>query len=824
MTEQLPTSAHRMRRVALDTAARATRPDESRRRLARAAIAALLGAVALLATAGAQAAVAAPLVTEESTAVVTQTSATLQARVEPNGADTRASFEFGPTTSYGATLPARGIDVGTSPRTVTVQTAGLVPGATYHFRVVATSSEGATESPDFVFTTHSPPSPFVLPDNRAYELVTPVDKTYESGEIRRPYFYETAGSPFESSPNGDAVTYMGEGFYGATSGAEVQQYLSTRSASGWSTTNLSADEPLGSQLEAAPYTGFSAADGIGVISPGIPAPLAPGVPAGYEQAEIYRRNADGSLTALITTTPPDRAPSEFGDAHELKEPGHLAAARFAGGSEDYAHLFFEANDALTPDADDGGVEANNLYEWYEGGLKLVNVLPSGVTQPGASFGYEHHEAIESLRTHGVFIPSLAHAISADGARVFWTDEQTGALYLREDATRTIQVDAAVGGGGEFQDASTDGAKALYTKLGDLYEYDVTTGTTTDLAPGGEVQGVMGTSSDASYVYFVARAILAPGAVAGAANVYVSHAGVTSFITTLPEADNGRLLTQFEEYAEGGESSVGDWAATFAGRLARVSPSVRYLAFPASARLTSFPVPSHDVDVEERMEIYLYDFATGSLRCASCRADGQAPTKPAWLPVWPALSDGFHQPRWLNDNGQVFFYSEEELAPGATSGGLYEYEGDSYHLLAAGSPNEVGFVDASETGSDVFFRTTSELVPADKDQLGDIYDARVGGGFSEPSLSPCVADACHGEPTPAPAAPSLISATVGPSGNLPPATTGPAPAIKPLTRAQKLVTALASCGRLPKRRRTPCVKRARLRYGPIRRSDSRRASR
>lgn len=38
------------------------------------------------------------------------------------------------------------------------------------------------------------------------------------------------------------------------------------------------------------------------------------------------------------------------------------------------------------------------------------------------------------------------------------------------------------------------------------------------------------------------------------------------------------------------------------------------------------------------------------------------------------------------------------------------------------------MDASDNGSDVFFLTDALLVPQDTDSAGDIYDARIGGGF------------------------------------------------------------------------------------------------
>ena len=57
------------------------------------------------------------------------------------------------------------------------------------------------------------------------------------------------------------------------------------------------------------------------------------------------------------------------------------------------------------------------------------------------------------------------------------------------------------------------------------------------------------------------------------------------------------------------------------------------------------------------------------------------------------------------------------------------------------------------GRDVFFATNEVLTPSDKDTSSDIYDARIDGGFAEPSLPvPCEGDAC----APAPAAPNDVT--------------------------------------------------------------------
>ena len=75
---------------------------------------------------------------------VAETSATLNARIDPGGFPTTYRFEYGPSTNYDHAVPANGGSVGsgTEPVPVSAELSGLEPGATYHFRVVAKNEWG----------------------------------------------------------------------------------------------------------------------------------------------------------------------------------------------------------------------------------------------------------------------------------------------------------------------------------------------------------------------------------------------------------------------------------------------------------------------------------------------------------------------------------------------------------------------------------------------------------------------------------------------------------------------------------------------------------
>jgi hypothetical protein len=115
-----------------------------------------------------------PIVTTEAAQQVTQTTAEVSGTVNPSGAPTSAHIAFITQQGYeaagGSTVTdpyaagrssaetgSLGSDF--SPHSIgLVQLRELTPGTTYHYAVVATSSEGTTIGPDMTFTT-APPTP-----------------------------------------------------------------------------------------------------------------------------------------------------------------------------------------------------------------------------------------------------------------------------------------------------------------------------------------------------------------------------------------------------------------------------------------------------------------------------------------------------------------------------------------------------------------------------------------------------------------------------------------------------------------------------------------
>ena len=95
-----------------------------------------------------------PTATTGSATSVISTSATLNGTVNPNGASATVVFEYGTTTSYGSRVTASQSPLtGCHDQGVSANVTGLMPGTTYHYRVMATNSAGTSYGADRALTT-----------------------------------------------------------------------------------------------------------------------------------------------------------------------------------------------------------------------------------------------------------------------------------------------------------------------------------------------------------------------------------------------------------------------------------------------------------------------------------------------------------------------------------------------------------------------------------------------------------------------------------------------------------------------------------------------
>jgi hypothetical protein len=806
----------------------------------------------------------APVVSEEFALDVTSDSATLGATIDPGGSATSYRFEYGTTVAYGQSTPeSASVGEDDTGHAVSAHIQGLQAGTVYHYRVVASSAvvAGGVAGPDHVITTQSAGGSFELPDGRAYELVTPVDK----GDDAIPPSDDTHVDVMQASVSGDALAYWTYGALPGSQEGEIGGYLASRGGGGWSSQSLIPPQATNTVLLEQPtIPGYSADLSKMALEDGGSAydspPLVSGEPANNHN--LFLRYDESGSFQLMDVTPPGVTPE---------------AAAFEGASPDFSHIVFADGAKLTPEALDE-VNDVNIYQWAGGVVSLVSQIP---TPPAIRCGAGEAPCSAAPKAHlGAGRSSTGaelNAVSADGSKVFFQNEvgsiEEGQfeLYVRESGFTTVEVSASQktngsGPGGTdpkgpltptYKLASADGSKVFFTsceqltndstavKLSsavtpsfchyegeDLYQYDLASGVLTDLtvdhtpgdSSGANVQGVLGASVDGSYVYFVATGVLAGGATPGGDNLYVSHGGTTTFIATLESGDKSDWLpiTLADSNSQAFTS--------------RVTPDGLHLAFDSTLSLTGYDntVVSGGHCGTNRYgeplgaqcsEIFLYDAASNVLSCVSCNPTGARPLGSSSLdPVEGQLGSGVeYLPRNLSEDGsRVFFDSSDALVPGDTNSrqDVYEWEGGRVYLISSGTSGEdSAFVDASASGDDVFFSTTSQLVGQDIDETRDIYDARVGGGFpfTPPSASSCVGEGCRPAPSVAPVVGVPGSVGFSGVGNLVPAPApGPVVGVKrstPRTRAQKLAAALRVCGRESRRRRPSCVARARRLYGP-----------
>ncbi len=383
------------------------------------------------------------------------------------------------------------------------------------------------------------------------------------------------------------------------------------------------------------------------------------------------------------------------------------------------------------------------------------------------------------------------------------EEVAGEFHCTEaEKACTVAISKGVA---RFLGADPEADKVLFSEGEALYELDVEkaiayeAGAATQIA--GDVMGVLGASEDTSRVYLVSEALCSGAATnsegeaaqAGEPNLYLYEtgqscgAGEMTFVAGLGEDDvtggDGLLVIDPEPFR----------------RRSRVSGDGLHATFMSRARLSDYDNTDAGGSGEPAAEVFLYDAAEAELRCASCNPSGARPqgenVGTTLLPVWvaaqiPGWATQWHPSRVLSaDGSHLFFESFEGLVPRDGNGKLDVYQWQEAHgkaeCIAAGaeryvqasegclslissgtSAGDAEFLDASASGSDVFFRTASSLIGADYG-LVDIYDARVGGGFEEgeEEKKECEGEACQSPPAP-PARQTPSSAVFEGEGDMP----------------------------------------------------------
>jgi hypothetical protein len=749
---------------------------------------------------------------------VRSTDADLNARVDPDGYQTTYRFEYGTTVAYSQVAPAPEGEAGagTEPVDVSAHLTGLEPGRTYHFRLVATNQwwVGTSGDTTFNFTPQECPNEHVrqqmkssyLPDCRAYELVSPENaggaqiypgsEAYVAGTYGFPAFYgaayarEIQNTGLATNPPRFAF-YAGLGSVGSLDAPNtmLDQYTSTRTNTGWVTTfsGIKGSEAGGTGHKVCSTTLSMCLDHT------LTNPFVEGTnPRNWG----YLFNAEGEKQGIAPTDVDaiEHGREYIGDWHP---------------SPDFTHLAFSSrNVPFTTDSlpsPSGWAYDDNLQT---GAVSLISVLPNG--QP--------------IPTEGEFITFPPTGVSSDGSHILMEtraperEVEAGVfekgqhyLYLRVDDSRTYEIGAPGQGPaeGSFIGMSSDGTKVLFrseeqlvgedTDNGaDIYMWEENGGVPTlklisqgagqgdsnacKASWNGEKPGKEGCSvtlletedgdrpaakqpteagldytevtltgtdsklaSESGGVFFFSPERLAGAAPHNGKNLYFSNDGEMHYVATI-----------------GAQQTI--------DRI-QISPNGKHAGFLTKAKLTSY-------DNEGYEEMYSYDPASGRLNCVSCIPDGEKPTADV-----EASKNG---PFMAND-GRLFFATSDPLVPTDSDPfqipDVYEYTEGRPQLISSGTSSDgkapggagafvsqtLGLESVSANGQDVFFSTTSSLVPQDANgHFAKIYDARTNGGFeiaAEPA--PCVAaDECHGTGSTTPESLAVGTGSNTNGGNVP----------------------------------------------------------
>jgi hypothetical protein len=701
--------------------------------------------------------------------------------------------------------------------------AGLQEATPYHYRFVSESSGGGPvygidpdgEGPEeanfedgleATLKTFAEPDPpqtgcpnqafrtgasAFLADCRAYEMVSPVDKANgDTVALIDITGYENRLN--QSSADGEALTYSSYRAFGGSKGASyTTQYIARRGAGGWSSESLAEPRGPGGFYT----TRLSGENEYKAFSPDLcnswlvkeaEPQLASEAVVGFPN--LYRReNCPKAYEAITTVQPPNVASQNY-----VPEP--------QGYSADGSRAIFRVNDNLTADApaqpaacvsEEKGC-LSRLYEAGGGELKLVCILPDGTPNAGNCSAGSPPTAAETSYNRTA---SVHHAISEDGSRVYWSASSAltspGTIYLRLNGSSTVKVSETQSTlKSQFWGAAADGSKALFTvtekvKAGNLYLYSLESESASLVA--GKVVGVAGASEDLSRVYFISEEAIGGEGTAGKANLYLSEGGASDFIATLSSEDV-HLATDIRLPSDASPEPV--------YHAAQASPDGNRLAFISTEPLTGFDNTDANSG-EADSEVFTYAAESETLDCVSCSPVGASPVGRnvqatsneglLWTAAYvPSAENELYTPRVISeDSSRLFFTSFADLLPADQNGkaDAYEWElpgasescegeedpdfqaanGGCLFLISSGQSNQDSeLVDSSPSGRDVFFATAESLLTQDPDLI-DIYDARIGGGFTPvaPPSPICEEEAClHPGPPPGASVPSSEGAGPG----------------------------------------------------------------
>ncbi|MGZ4166532.1 MAG: hypothetical protein ACXVFO_08000 [Solirubrobacteraceae bacterium] len=185
---------------------------------------------------------------------VGSTTASLSGGVYPNGLDTTYYWQYGPSTAYGQQTAAVDVGSGRAPVAAPASLSGLTPGATYHYRLVASNSDGTDYGYDYTLATSTvsnvPPVNTVAPalSGQALQGQVLTVSTGSWSPTPNAYTYQwqrstDGGTTWSSIAGATASTYT---VASGDLGDELQVIVSATNAYGTSTAQTAATAPVGS--------------------------------------------------------------------------------------------------------------------------------------------------------------------------------------------------------------------------------------------------------------------------------------------------------------------------------------------------------------------------------------------------------------------------------------------------------------------------------------------------------------------------------------------------------------------------------------------------
>ena len=691
-----------------------------------------------------------PIVTPRGAAPRTETGARLNAFVDTQNAPTTYHFEYSTGGGSWTVLPDHELTAAKAGVLVSEELTGLKPATIYQFKVSATNLAGTAQSEAQAFATLAGPSPpcpnedvrsaqhaTYLPDCRGIELVNNPDKGTQNVLASGP---AAGGSPL-SADGGEVLWGVLAGAPGAPNGT-TNTFLATRSAGGW--TSRPVAPPADEQLE-----GGELAYELLATTPSLSA---------------YVFNAKRSTGASAPEPPSlvrvlsDRS-QEVLKRYEVQPP-NSAYEKLVQVSDDGAHVIFPDNKSLQlEDVGDPGSEPETISLMPDGQPSAcgLNATANGMSFAGA--GDQGYHWIATTDASRVYFQAPANGSCAGPYGLY--------VRNREAATTTLIDPGAAGKEPRFIRATPDGLAAYFishTQLdpadenddADVYRWDEAEGEAsclTCLVEDANVSGEAMVSDDFSRVYFESTEKLIAGlGVQGEVNLYVLSGGELGLVGVV----GANVLNDDTKLSASGEVLLFKASAS------------QILTTDAVAVKCAVP---GDTETGLCRELYRYDDGTGGLECISCDRAGLT-THSAGS---PSGREGIHF-QLSADGSTAAFATQEALVTLDVNNDtdIYRWRDGAYGLITDGVSDlqeeltapQVLAID--ENGSDILFGLVppgGSLTGFERDELLNLYDARVGGGFEPPSPpAHCVEDSCQGPLLAPPSAEQPSSATFAGRGN------------------------------------------------------------